>query len=117
MIVVLSCFMNLSISSFATNSSTGGFKQDSLITDSVLISYNDLRNVNAKLIELEYEKEINANLRYIVTNDSVAIVGLNNRIRNMANDNKLKVQRVKRQRNILGGVSIVSFVLLIISIL
>ena len=109
--------MNLSISSFATNLSTGGVKQDSLTNDSVLIAYSDLRKVNAKLIELEYEQEINANLRHIVANDSVAIVSLNNRIRNMANDNKLKVQRIKRQRNVLGGISIASFILLVISIL
>ena len=109
--------MNLSTSSFASILSTGGVKQDSITNDSVLIAYSDLRKVNAKLIELEYEKEINVNLRHIVANDSVAIVALNNRIRNMANDNKLKVQRVKRQRNILGGVSVASFILLIISIL
>ena len=117
MIALLSCFMNLSISSFATNPSTGGVKQDSLTNDSVLIAYSDLRKVNAKLIELEYEQEINANLRHIIVNDSVAILSLNNRIRNMANDNKLKVQRIKRQRNVLGGVSIASFILLVISIL
>ena len=117
MIALLSCFMNLSTSSFASILSMGGVKQDSITNDSVLIAYSDLHKVNAKLIELEYEKEINVNLRHIVINDSVAIVSLNNRIRNMANDNKLKVQRVKRQRNILGGVSVASFMLLIISIL
>ena len=49
--------------------STGG-------QDSVLIAYDDLRKVNGKLIELEYEKEINNNLRNIVHNDSIAIDNL-----------------------------------------
>lgn len=41
--------------------------------DSVLISYNDLRIVNSKLIQLDYEQQINANLRSIIKNDSIII--------------------------------------------
>lgn len=42
-------------------------------TDSVMISYDDLRIVNSKLVELEYEKQINNNLRQVVANDSIII--------------------------------------------
>lgn len=51
-------------------SSTGGFTVKS---DSVLIAYNDLRKVNAKLVELKYEKEINDSLRSIISNDEIVI--------------------------------------------
>ena len=51
MIALLSCFMNLSISSFATNLSTGGVKQDSLTNDSVLIAYSDLMLAEVKKTE------------------------------------------------------------------
>ena len=85
--------------------------------DSVLIAYDDLRKVNSKLIELEYEKEINKNLRNIITNDSVAINSLRSRIYNMDGDCDRRVKQVKKERNIAGGIGIVAVVLLIISIL
>lgn len=85
--------------------------------DSVLIAYDDLRKVNSKLIELEYEKEINKNLRNIIVNDSVAINSLRNRIYNMDGDCNRRVKQVKKERNIAGGIGIAAIVLLIISIL
>ena len=115
MIVLLSCSTNLLISSFAANSSTGGLKQDSLANDSVLIAYSDLRKVNAKLIELEYEKEINRNLKTIIYNDSIAIDGLKLRIYNNERDYRRRVENVKRERNIAGGIGIGAIILLIIS--
>lgn len=42
-------------------------------SDSVMIAYDDLRIVNSKLVELDYEKQVNANLRTIITNDSIII--------------------------------------------
>lgn len=73
MIVLLSYSMNL----FASNSNkidvnpfTGEVVEQD---DSVQISYNDLRIVNSKLIELEYEKEINEKLRQVVRNDSIIL--------------------------------------------
>ena len=42
-------------------------------SDSVLIAYYDLSKVNAKLIELKYEKEINDSLRSIISNDEIII--------------------------------------------
>lgn len=85
--------------------------------DSVLIAYNDLRKVNSKLIELEYEKSINRHFKVILTNDSIAISGLRDRIYNMDRDCRRTVKRYKRQRNIAEGVGIGAIVLLIISIL
>ena len=74
--------------------------------DSVLISYNDLRIVNSKLIQLDYEQQINANLRTIIKNDSIIIKDyqiLNNRI----NKNRKKAVR---QRNIAIGTGVLFFI-------
>ena len=117
MIALLSYSMNLSASEHSTNSSTGGLQQDSLCTDSVAISYCDLRKVNAKLIELEYEKEINKNLKNIINNDSIAIMDLNTRIDNVTRTCDSKVRAAKRERNVLGGIGLGAIVLLIISLL
>lgn len=117
MIALLSCSTNLLISSVAAISSTGGLKPDSLIHDSILVSYDDLRKANSKLIELEYEKAINEHLRTIVTNDSIAIDGLKLRIYNDEQDYNRRVEKVKKQRNVASGVGIGAIILLIISIL
>lgn len=74
--------------------------------DSVLISYNDLRIVNSKLIQLDYEKQINANLRTIIKNDSIIIKDyklLNNRI------NK-NCKKAVRQRNVAIGAGVLFFI-------
>ena len=74
--------------------------------DSVLISYNDLRIVNSKLIQLDYEQQINTNLRTIIKNDSIIIKDyqvLNNRI----NKNRKKTVR---QRNIAIGAGVLFFI-------
>lgn len=81
------------------------------VADSVLISYDDLRIANSKLMELEYEKRINTNLRQIVYNDSIVIndyAKLNEKLRN---NNK----KVKRQRNVCLGVVIAAVLGSIIS--
>lgn len=109
--------MNLLTSSTAANSSTGGLKQDSLTHDSILISYNDLRKVNSKLIELEYEKTINGHLRAIITNDSITIDGLKLRIYNDERDYNRSVEQIKKQRNVVSGIGIGALILLIISVL
>ena len=85
--------------------------------DSVLIAYDDLRKVNGKLIELNYEREINKNLRNIVHNDSIAIYNLKSGIARISADADKQVKVAKRERNIAGGISIVAIVLLVISIL
>ena len=110
MIALLSYSMNSLASESDTIPSTGR-------QDSVLIAYNDLRKVNGKLIELEYEKEINKNLRNIIVNDSIDISNLKSGIDRVSADADKRVKKVKKERNIAGGVGIVAIVLLIISIL
>ena len=74
--------------------------------DSVLISYDDLRIVNSKLIQLDYEKQINANLHTIIKNDSIVIKDyklLNDRI-------SKNCKKVVRQRNITIGTGVLFFI-------
>jgi len=110
MIALLSYSMNSLANDGDTIPSTGR-------QDSVLIAYDDLRKVNGKLIELEYEKEINSNLRNIVHNDSIAIDDLKSGINRISIEADKKVKKAKRERNVAGGVGTVAIVLLIISIL
>ena len=85
MIALLSCFT----SSYANN-------DYSLLrgsNDSTLISYNDLRLVNSKLIELEYTKQKNIKLNNIIYNDSILISNykvMNNSL--IKTNNKLKTK-------------------------
>lgn len=77
-----------------------------VLEDSVLISYNDLRIVNSKLIQLDYEQQINAKLRTIIKNDSIIIKDykvLNNRISKTC-------KKVVRQRNIAIGAGVLFFI-------
>ena len=108
MIVLLSCSMNLyaSSDSLDCNLSTGE------VTDSVLIAYDDLRIANSKLIQLNYEQEINNNLRSIIKNDSIII----NKYKELNNNLNTNYNKTIRQRNYaIGGglffllVSILSF--------
>ena len=74
--------------------------------DSVLISYDDLRTVNSKLIQLDYEQQINANFRTIIKNDSIIIKDykvLNDRI-------SKNHKKVVRQRNIAIGTGVLFFI-------
>ena len=85
--------------------------------DSILVSYADLRKVNSKLIELEYERDINEHLRTIINNDSIAINSLRDNISRINISHKRDMDRVKRQRNVATGIGIGTIILLIISIL
>lgn len=85
--------------------------------DSVLIAYDDLRKVNGKLIELEYEKSINEHLRTIIDNDSISINSLRNKLNTIHTNYSRDIKRVKKERNIAGGIGIGAIILLIISIL
>lgn len=65
-----------------------------------MIAYDDLRIVNSKLVELDYEKQINANLRQVIANDSI-IINDYNAINTRLNQD---CKRYIRQRNIaIGG--------------
>ena len=112
MITLLGCSINLSANNIDTDSlnlSTGDVVQPK---DSVLISYDDLRRANAKLVELDYEKQINSNLRNIIYNDSIVIRDyqvLNERI---SKDCKKAI----RQRNIATGGAAALFISIIITL-
>lgn len=108
MIVLLSCSIGLSGSNQYI-SSTGGLVNQ----DSVNVSIDDLRIVNSKLVELKYEKEANKILRNIVHNDSCIIDDNNKTI----NQLKTKVNKVTKQRNVIGVAGAASIILFIISIL
>ena len=115
MIVLLSCFINL-YGNTINNSSTGELEQK----DSVLISYDDLRIVNRKLIELNYERETNIIFRKIIRNDSLIIdtltidnTKLNSEIEIL---NKLN-KKYKKQRNIgfsFGIITTITTILMLI---
>ena len=81
-------------------------------SDSVLISYDDIRIVNSKLMQLKYEKEINDSLKVIINNDDKIIKEYNNNIK-LLND---KINKVTTQRNIISIGGIVSILALIIFI-
>lgn len=93
----------------STSSSTGGVYP----YDSVLVSYNDLRSANAKIIELKYTKEANSKLKDIIRNDSIIQV----KQANIINTTNKKVKRLKKERNVFGGISIISILAVIIAVL
>lgn len=82
-------------------------------SDSVLVSFDDLRKANAKMVELKYEKEINDSLRSILVNDDKIIREYSR------NTDALKKQivQVKRQRNIAGGGAVIAALSLVISLI
>lgn len=108
MIALLSYSINLYANDYHI-SSTGEVVQE----DSVLISYNDLKVVNSKLIELKYEKETNNILKSIIRNDSLIIdtlvidnTKLNSNIQTLNKTNK----KYKKQRNAGFGIGIIGIV-------
>lgn len=103
MIVLLSCSMNL-LAQNNKHFSTGEL-------DSVRVSYNDLRIVNSKLIELDYTKRINNKLYNIIHNDSIIINNYKS-----VNDNFNKtISKYKRQRNVAFITSLCAIVGMIFS--
>ena len=115
MIALLSCSINLYANDYHI-SSTGEVVQE----DSVLISYNDLKIVNGKLIELKYEKKTNNILRTIIRNDSLIIDTLTiNNLRLISEIQTLNKtnKKYKKQRNVgfgIGIAGIISTILMLI---
>ena len=108
MIALLSCFINLYANNYHIPS-TGEVVRE----DSVLISYNDLKVVNGKLIELKYEKETNNVLRTIIRNDSLIIdtltvdnLRLTSEVQTLNKSNK----KYKKQRNVGFGIGIAGII-------
>lgn len=102
MIALLNCSINL-LAINCHHSSTGE-------VDSTFISYNDLRIINSKLIELKYEKDINQRLKDIIRNDSVLINNYKNTISKLNSTNKC----ISKQRDIFKQISIGSGIIIII---
>ena len=71
--------------------------------DSVLIAIEDLRIANAKMVELDYEKAINEELRGILKTDSALIDALQLNLNSCENTCQDNVNKVKKQRNIAIG--------------
>ena len=113
MIVLLNCSISLSANNTninAFNPSTGDMVNRN---DSVLISYDDLRIVNSKLIELNYEKDINNKLRKVIANDSIALHNYK-----ILNDEVHKsCKKAIRQRNLAIGSAALFFLTTILTIL
>lgn len=82
------------------------------LTDSVLISYKDIKIVNSKLIELKYEKEINDSLNVIISNDNKIIKEYTNNVSTLNNN----IKTITKQRNIAIVISLISILSFIISI-
>ena len=97
----------------ASSSLTGGVQ----VNDTVCIPIELLRVANAKMVELDYEKQINQNLREIVYNDSIVIDDLRNTIEHNETVYSVNLNKVETQRNIAIGTSAVLLVLFIISLL
>ena len=97
MIVLLSCSTSWCQNDNATIPSTGEL---TATPDSVLISFDDLRKANAKMVELKYEKEINDSLRSIIKNDDIIMREYSRNVDAL----KKQVKQTKRQRNLaIGG--------------
>ena len=86
--------------------------------DSVLVHISAIRIATAKMVELNYEKEINATLRECIQNDSLLINALSTNLAACEINKDKEVAEIKKQRNIaIGAGSGTSFILLILLIL
>lgn len=113
MIVLLGYSINLSANNIDVDSLHLSTGERVNLKDSVLISYDDLRLVNSKLIELDYEKQINNNLRSVIHNDSIVIRDyqvINERI------NKDCKKAVRKKNIAIGGAAFL-FITTIITLL
>lgn len=113
-IALLSCSTSwCQIDNAASLSSTGGVQ----VNDTICIPVELLKVANAKMVELEYEKQINENLREVVYNDSIVIDDLCNTIEHNEVVYTANINKVETQRNIAIGTSAILLVLFIISLL
>ena len=96
MTVLLNCSTSWCQNDNAKISSTGELINT---PDSVLISFDDLRKANAKMVELKYEKEINDSLRSIIKNDDIIMREYSCNIDAL----EKQIIQVKKQRNLVIG--------------
>ena len=76
-----------------------------------MVSYDDLRIANSKLIELEYTKQINKKLYKLLSNDSIIIKSYKEDNNNI----KQAITKYKHQRTIAFSVTACAIIGLIIS--
>ena len=81
--------------------------------DSITIAYEDLKIANAKMIELDYQKEINKKLYEIIDNDN-QIITKQEEINNNLNN---KCKKYIKQRNVTIGIGSSIIVSLIMGII
>lgn len=67
--------------------------------DSVIVSVDALRIANTKMIELKYQKEINANLQEVIRVDSVLISSFESNLFAIKKQAKEEIDNMKKQRN------------------
>lgn len=106
MTVLLSCSTSLSSKANQHVPFTGR-------EDSIYVSIDDIRKANSKLIQLEYEKDINASLREYIRNDSIIIKQARQECELLRGKNN----KVVKQRNAAVGGSLVILLLLIMKLL
>lgn len=82
--------------------------------DTICIPIETVKTINAKLTELEYEKEVNRNYETIVKNDSCVITILTDSLNTISSECDARTHRLKVQRNIVGGIGIIGIILAII---
>ena len=82
-----------------------------------LVSCDALRIANAKMVELDFEKEINKNLKEIVYNDSIIISSLKINIEVVEEECKKEVKSVKKKLHIAEGCSGALVILLVLAVI
>ncbi|MCQ2971679.1 MAG: hypothetical protein MJ209_00035 [archaeon] len=88
--------------------------------DSVFIAIDDIRIVNSKLVELNYKDDIIYNYKKLTEEDSIIISKLrydNTILVKENNKYKTNNEKLKKQRNVCGGVAAASVVSLIITLI
>ena len=81
--------------------------------DSVLISFDDLRKANAKMVELKYQKEINDSLRSIIKNDDVIMREYSRNVDAL----KKQIKQVKKERNLIAGGGLLATLSLVVMLI
>ena len=89
--------------------------------DSVLVPIEALKIANAKMVELNYEKQINEELRNILQTDSNLINALQTNLNACETTCEDNINKVKKQRNIAigagsGASAFLLFLLLLIAL-
>lgn len=94
------------------------WSQNNIEQDSVLVPLSAIKVANAKMIELEYEKQLNRELLELSSNDSILIDALYTNAHNDAIVYENNIKRVKNQRNMAitigSGSSLILLLLLIL---